>query len=302
MKILLLGDTHLRYRGPSSRTDDFFRTQYNKFCAVLDVYKTEGCSLLLQAGDLFNSPRPPNILLSAYITALRSADVVIHCVLGQHDISMHSLESVERSAISVMISAGVLEILDDVPLEVGDQRIYGASFSQTIPKPSGDAILVVHEMIGDKQLWSGHELINPDGFLVKHSGYKLILCGDYHYRFLADTGERTIVNVGCLVRQTCSVMDRQLKPACAVYDTDTRCIGFHEISHQSSDEVFYKQFTKEDACDESVMAFIDRLRADDCVQASFRDNLNRFFEIEKTDPKVRDLILQVVEEHGNESG
>jgi len=75
-------------------------------------------------------------------------------------------------------------------------------------------------------------------------------------------------------------------------------VKFHEIPHQTSDEVFVTPTKKGDTSDESVVAFIDRLRAEDCVQASFRDNLNRFFEIEKTDPKVQDLILQVVEEQG----
>jgi len=286
MKILILGDTHLRYRGPSSRIDDFFLTQLRKFRAVLDVYKKEKCSLLLQAGDLFNNPRPPNILMSTYITELKSAGVIIRCVLGQHDISMHSLDSVDRSAISVLEAAGVVEILGSVP------------YQQTIPVPAGKSVLVVHRMIGDKPLWPGHEPEDPAKFSVKHAGYQLILCGDYHYRFLADTGAGSIVNVGCLVRQTCSKMDKELKPACGVYDTESGQVKFHEIPHQTSDEVFVTPTKKGDTSDESVVAFIDRLRAEDCVQASFRDNLNRFFEIEKTDPKVQDLILQVVEEQG----
>lgn len=298
MKIMILGDTHLRYRGPSSRTDDFFETQLGKFREVLLQYNMLGCSVLVQSGDLFDSPRPPNILMSAYIRELRHEKVKIYSVLGQHDISMHSLQSLNRSAFDVMQAANVISLLGQMPEEFEDCDIYGCCFGEDIPVPKEStvpSILVIHRMIGDHDLWPGQNIESPEGFSSKNPGYQLIVCGDYHYRFLADTGERMIVNAGSMVRLSSSERDRALVPGFYVYDTKDRSIEFHEIEYKPSNEVFGVPDDAVSQCSESVLAFVDRLRAEQNVSVSFRDNLMRFFEKEDTDPAVKETILGVLE-------
>jgi DNA repair exonuclease SbcCD nuclease subunit len=263
---------------------------------VLEVYHDKKCSALLQAGDFFDSPRPPNFLMARYIDLLKKRGVVPWCVLGQHDVSMHNLESVERSAVNVFSASGVYEGLGHKPRELGDILVYGASWGQDIPTPERNsrAILVIHAMIGDRPLYPGHEPIRPKSFCHNHSGYELILCGDYHYPFTSTEDGRTITNCGALVRL--NTRDRDLRPQVQVYDTNTKSLEVIEISYQPSEEVFTVSEENPTDCNESVVAFVERLRAEGQMSVSFRDNLVRFFETHQTPIGVRSEIYRILSE------
>lgn len=295
MKILLLGDLHLRYRGPSSRTDDFFLTQMRKFNRCLEIFNSEGCEFLLQAGDFFDSPRPPNFLMARYIDVLKRAGVVVNSVLGQHDVAMHNLQSVERSAVEVFKSAEVMRTLGSTPAKVGDILVYGASWGEPAPTPERNtrAILVIHAMIGDNPLYPGHDPVRPRSFLHTHSGYELVLCGDYHYRFMQEEQGRKIVNCGALVRLNTSTYDQELHPAVAVYDTVSQDLKFIEIEHESVENVF--RLTKEGKPDKGcVLEFVERMRGQMGITVSFRDNLVRYLNENPVGQDIKDEILDVL--------
>lgn len=300
MKILLLGDLHLCYRGPSSRTDDFFQTQVGKFNQVIEIYKREGCEALIQAGDFFDNPRPPNFLMATYIDMLKKAGIVVHCVLGQHDISMHNLDSVARSAIHVFEKSEVLKVLDNRGTLFGDVSVYGASWGEDVPTPDRNrrAILVCHKMIGDAPLYPGHDPIRPKSFVHTHSGYELILCGDYHYRFLECEQSRKIVNCGSLVRLSCAERDMNLVPAVAVYDTISRGIVFQELQFTPSSEIFIVSQKEEKTVRESILALVEQMRASKGITVSFRDNLQRFFVENQTPADIQIEINGAIEEVG----
>jgi len=305
MKLMLCSDWHLRYKAPSSRTDDIFETQCSKVSFVLETAKEMGCSAIIQAGDLLDNPKPPNILLALYIRLFRYYGVgfpgiPFYCVLGQHDLSMHNLGSLVRSGVDVLQAAEVLKVLSVDPVQIGDVWLYGASWEQEIPKASSGTrnVLVLHKMIGDQPLYPGHDPIRPKSFLHTYKGYELILCGDYHYPFVSEEKGRTIVNTGCLTRQTCSDRDLQLHPACCVYDTVDRSVTRIEIPHEPSDKIFVMPEKGPDKPNnkDTIQMFVDRLRGQLGITVSFRDNLNRFFTEHSTRSEVREEIELAVEE------
>jgi len=300
MKILLLGDAHLRYKGPSSRKDDFFQTQFSKFTQVLDIYQEEGCELFLQAGDLFDNPKPPNFLMARYISLLKEREVIVCSVLGQHDVSMHNLGSVERSAVNVFRSSEVLVTLGAQPRKIGDVLVYGCSWKEPVPTPQRNsrAILVIHEMIGDKPLYPGHQPIRPRSFIHTHSGYELVLCGDYHYSFYAEEGGNKIVNCGAMVRLNTKQDDLEIKPRVAIYDTTTRELTWRELKYAPPEEVFRLNKEKKEEKERSIVEFVERLRGQMNVTVSFRDNMFRYFDKHDVESTVKDHILGVFEEVG----
>lgn len=301
MKFLFLGDAHLCYRGPSSRTDVLFETQLNKMSQVLEIYKREECDFFVQAGDLFDNPRPPNIVMAAYIDLFKQAGVKIHAVLGQHDLSMHSLESVSRSAINVFRSAGILHVLSGDPVLIGDFAIYGASWGEEVPKAKYDrrSMLVLHKMIGSKPLYPGHDIIKPKAFLHNYKAFEVVLCGDYHYRFLDQEADRTIINCGAMTRMSVAVNDLELKPAVAIYDTTDRSTKFIELSVKPIDEVFLLDKSGAEDHKSTVLGFVEKLKESSGVTVSFRDNLRKFFELQQTPVEVQDVILATLEEVGS---
>jgi len=304
LKILLLGDLHLRYKGPSSRKDDFFQTQFNKFTQVVNIYREEGCELFLQAGDFFDNPKPPNFLMARYISLLKEREIVVCSVLGQHDVSMHNLGSAERSAVNVFRSSGVMHTLSSSGMKIGGLDIYGCSWKENVPTPQRNsrAILVIHEMIGDRPLYPGHQPIRPKSFLHTHSGYELILCGDYHYSFFAKEGNRKIVNCGALVRLNTKVTDLEIEPQVAIYDTETRELTFRKLKFAPSEEVFRLNSEKREEKEASIVEFVERLKGQMDVTVSFRDNLLRYFEEKGVESSVKGHILEVLEEVGVKVG
>ena len=253
MKIGILGDLHLTSRGPSRRLDNFFETQMGKLEEAFDIFKENGCTLIFQPGDLFDSHTVSNQVKARMILFLRrqmKGEFPVYCVSGQHDISGHSLHTLKNSPLAVLQSAGVIHILSENActqcLQNIDDKIgpalFGASFGESIPKPEVRNgmynILVLHKMIGDRELFPGQELTKPNQFLRNNPDYDLVICGDYHYRFSSQYQGRTIVNAGCLVRKTISKWDLEHKPSVAIFDTDTKKVEFVELEIRPAGEVF----------------------------------------------------------------
>ena len=151
--------------------------------------------------------------------------VPVGAIFGQHDISGHNASTFIRSPLHVLESSRRVTMLGEEPEYLdgnGTVAFYGASFGQPIPKPRWEKdfnVLVIHAMIGDKELWPGQELAKPKGFLRKHPNFDLVLCGDYHYPFQQEYQGRWILNAGCLMRKTIGERDQKLIPGVHLFDT-----------------------------------------------------------------------------------
>ena len=259
MKLGILGDLHLTSRGPSRRKDNYFETQKEKLKQAFSIFKENNCSIIFQPGDFFDSHTTANSVKAWIIQFLRNQklDYPIFCVSGQHDISGHSLHTLKNSPLAVLQSAGVINILNQSPIfsdVLNDKKepwpypsgkhikVYGASYGEDIPKPeTGEGlynILVIHKMIGDRELFPGQELYKPNQFLRNNPSYDLVICGDYHYRFSSQYQGRTIINSGCLVRKTISKWDLEHKPSVSIFDTETNEVKFVELDCSPVEEVF----------------------------------------------------------------
>ena len=308
MKFLLTNDWHLRLRPPAKRKDDFAATQLKKVEEVISIFKSEECDILFQAGDLFDRPSPAYSLLVTYIKLFKQREVCLDLILGQHDMYMYSRESINRTATKVLESAGVVNIhtADGCPIHLeptGESVVvYGASWGEDIKPPvrkdyECTNVLLAHRMVGDRELYPGQELLGPKAFAAKHPGFDLILLGDYHYPFLYQSPSTTVVNAGALMRMTVAEFDLEHKPGVYIYDTNTREIKRIELkSALPVNEVFYHRDSTEDGPGSSLLEFIDKLRSSGDLGVSFKDNLLAYYESEDVDPKVRDLISEVMEE------
>ena len=193
MKLGIIGDTHYTNRGPSKRLDDFFATQLLKTTEALGIFQEQGCDYIFQVGDLFDSHSVANRVKAAIISLLKQYHVKLLCVAGQHDIVGHSLGTLPNSPLSVLEAADVIQLLNETTLDLEiakgfEVQTYGASFGSDIPVPKNPKaynILVIHAMIGDRELYPGQNLTSPTRFLKNNPAYSLVLAGDYHYSFEA---------------------------------------------------------------------------------------------------------------------
>lgn len=301
MKILLLGDSHFDNHRPDRRLDaDYFATMLGKLIQVVEIYKERKCDVLLQVGDFFNSFRANDEIKSALIAYLREEELRICCVYGQHDISGHSETTFKNSPLRVLEASGVVKILGADYHTLGPTffrniYFYGASFGQKIPKPDDvDAynVLVVHQMIGDEPLFPGQDIQHPRAFLRKKLDYNLIVCGDYHYRFVEESQGRFCINPGAMIRKTIADKDLELKPAVVVFDTEERAYEIIELNIEPAELIFdisrKKKKGEEDYA--ALLTFLENLKKSQGTTVGWKEILIHLLDKEKADDDVRTMI------------
>jgi len=308
MKLGILGDTHFTSRGPSRRLDNYFETQTDKLTQALNIFSREKCQFVIQPGDMFDTHTVSNEVKARIIRIFRINHnfLPIFCVSGQHDISGHSLYTLKNSPLAVLQSANVIRILNSSPIHIplpGKENqflgLFGASYGEPVPKPKNEDnfnILVLHKMIGDRELYPGQELTKPNQFLRNNSSYQLVIAGDYHYRFSSQYKGRTIINAGCLVRKTISKFDLEHKPSVAIFDTDTNKVQFFELEVEPIEKVFdLSRETKRDKLE--TERFIQSLKDGKSGKGvNWKDALLQVMESKKPSEEVRNIIDECLEE------
>jgi len=238
----ILGDTHFTNKAPERRKDNYWETEKEKFNQALSIFKDLNCDLIIQTGDLFDSPTVPNSVISEIIRILMRFDTKLHIAWGNHENYSCNRGTLDNSPLSILQSSGVVRILGDSPVKLGQHNTYGAGFGDPIPTPgSNDGefnTLVAHKMIGDRPLYPGDEVINPNSFLRSNPGYDLVIAGHYHYRFISDFEGRVIINPGAMVRKSISKSDLEHRPAVVTFDTCTLNNEVIELEFIPSEEVF----------------------------------------------------------------
>ncbi len=315
MKFLITGDLHLRTRRPQSRMDEYFvETCQNKLRQILEIYMKQECDVLIQPGDFFDSPNPSGELVVWAINQLiymirrckhKNRSFCLVTVHGQHDLSYHSEKSIRRSILSILEAANTINCLREEKHDYGLALFIGASFGQTpplapeFPKSRFEnnlghtlsKVLVAHTMVGDKPLWPGHDLTEPEQYVKKHPGYDLYVLGDYHYPFSKKVDNAWVINAGCMLRLTSSERDRQHRPKVVVFDTEVGEPVDIYLDVEPASEVFDMTKIEEKAKDGlSFEGFIDRLKDTGSIGVNFRENLVAYFEQNKTDKNVKKLV------------
>jgi len=284
MRLGILGDAHFSGRRPESRTDeDYFQTQMGKLDQAFTFFDEWSCDCIIQVGDLFDRPSTDNEVKAQLISFLRHCSLPFYCIYGQHDISGHSADTFYRSPMRVLQEAESLEVVGQtgIPIASGVD-LYGASFRQPIPevepKDGLFNILVIHAMIGSRPLWPGQELKNPKRFLQKHS-FDLVLCGDYHYSFQEQVGDRWIVNPGCLVRKTVAKWDLAHEPMVGMFDTKKRTYKTRKLDVLPVEDVFRLETSKKAVGDsEALDKFIRSLKENKVKGTDWKGSLHDIIE------------------------
>ncbi len=304
MKILIVGDLHLRTRPPARRREvDFAAVCLGKLVQIVRIGR-ERADAIIQVGDFFDSPDPSLGLIAKTILVLQGAakDVMErtdwYAIHGQHDLRYHSQEAAGRSALRVLEAAKCLWMIDDEEGQVDDSEmsaaLFGVSFGQEPPTcPNvGFNVLVAHAMVGDKPLWSGHDLTGPEQYVRKYPGYALYCLGDYHYPFSARVGDAWVINPGAVLRLTADERDCGRRPKVVLFDTDTRQPEDIYLDVAPEAEAFdlegmEKDFRAEGA---SFAGMADALKRTGKLGVNFKENLAAAMDAAQVEPGVRDRI------------
>jgi len=306
-KILFISDLHLRHDTPQGRTDNFGETMFNKLKYVLDTALFHNVSAILQAGDFFHKPEPPMYLLNELIGLLQAFDIPIMSICGQHDLYMRN-KNTDKSAFGLLDR---VQLLQDVgrtkPLKVDNCYIYGCQFGEQMEdwgaKKSEFNILIIHDMIGNKPLYPGHELTDAGKFLENYPEYQIILCGDYHYPFHIVREGRHIINTGCLLRMSRDERDMNRTPFFYILDTAGIEEGYYKLTKynvpcESAENVFSKVSEKQEKdsmmSEGELLRFIQQLKQRNKSGINFMSVLDDYFKENDTSEEVRNQIAEVL--------
>jgi len=301
----LLGDTHYTNRSPERRLDNYWETQIKKTEQALSIFRDNNCHTIIQTGDFCDTPTVANRVISTLISLFCGRDLEVCTIAGQHDMTGHSLSTLPNSPLAVLEAADVVRILDNNCFSLGAVasniplvHIYGASFGEEVPKVENKKwynILVIHKMIGDRPLYPGQELIGPNQFLRNNPDYNLVVCGDYHYRFISSYQGRTIINPGALVRKSISKFDLEHKPAVIIFDTETSESKVIELDVEPIEKVFnLKRVEKKDS--DILIQFIEGLKNRGKGVVGWKHILQKVFKEKNSNIEVKNIIDECLEE------
>jgi len=298
MKLLLVGDVHLRFKAPVNRKDNFFEAQSRKFRWILDKALKED-ALILQAGDFWNNPRPGYFLIQYYVQELRKykekSGKPLYSIFGQHDTFLYSERSRNATAMAILESGNLIEILNEIPYNIGEEiDVYGCSYGAKIPKVQDKNkfnILVIHKMLIEEKLWPGQQDQYAQPFLKIHPEYNLIISGDNHQDFMVSVGKgrkRMLFNPGCIVRQT--IAEKERIPKVVLFDTATLEFSWVLLPHEMN--VFKESEEREEV---SFEEFIGELKAvEGSKSIDLIENLQVYLAENKVSPQVVDILSEVL--------
>jgi DNA repair exonuclease SbcCD nuclease subunit len=293
MKLLCCGDLHIRATAPRYRTDNYLETQMRKLQWIFATAEDEGCEIILQPGDFFDSPTIPNHLMVQILNLLYDFDHrSVHTVFGQHDLRYRN---VENSALSVIETAGGVATAREY-LIGGEIAIYPASWEKPIPEVTDTNafnILLIHRMIvKDKTLWPGQkDYTKAAGFMRKHKDFDLVVSGDNHQSFDFKDRNRWLINCGSMMRMTTDQQDH--KPCIWIFDTETKGVMRHLIPIEegvfSPEAAIMKERNKE------LEAFIATLKQDKTTLLSFNDNVQELLKEKGISTAIKELVEEFME-------
>ncbi len=310
MKLLLLSDTHIRSTRPEGRMDNFRKAQKSKWKTIFEKVLDESIYAIVQAGDLFDKANPPYELLNEFIKMFNHYSnrcdhrLKIYTILGQHDLYMRSKDS-EKTVLGTLEHMGIIEIIPYEGLVVRDEVIlvgmsYGEDKMAEISMDeydSGNIILVVHDMIGDKPLYPNQEITRADNYLNDNPSADLILCGDYHYSFKARNGCRSIINTGCLLRMTRDDRDMKRELEYYIYNTkessNKNRLTRHRIHCTDYRDAFEPILTKS-SINVDLSELVEQLKKVERIGIKTAEILESYFNEMEISESVRKIVREAI--------
>jgi DNA repair exonuclease SbcCD nuclease subunit len=276
---ILCSDFHLREDTPTCFVGDFQKEQWNGLDYIYDLQTKYDCEVY-HAGDLFHHWKPSPWLLSMTIQHLPKK---FFTIFGQHDLPQHNLNLVEKCGIQTLHLAQSLTILP------------GCHWGQN-PKgylPIEDKkVLIWHHLTYITKSFPGVSGGFAHGILRKYPQYDLIVTGDNHCSFTVEYEGRRLVNPGNLTRQSADQAD--YKPSVYLWYAEDNSV--QRVHLPIAENVISREHIDIKAQrDKRIDAFVSRLDNDWEVKLSFEDNLEQFFEVNKTKDSVKEIIYKSID-------
>lgn len=240
MKFLFVGDPHFSSENLPIRKDNYPETLLNKTQQVLDIGKKRGIDLLILGGDFIHNKSKMSVgYLNKLMALFNSYSFPKACVIGNHDLFHHKIETVEKTMLGTMFCSGVfLPKIGEFKVETEDSIILflpymDEIFDFSVNNPDNKKlILIAHSFFGNQQFKSNLPLGLTDIF-------HYICCGHDHDAYpIQKVNRATIIRPGALSRGTRHQSNLNRPIQVAYVDTQKDLVEYIELTHRPANEVF----------------------------------------------------------------
>jgi DNA repair exonuclease SbcCD nuclease subunit len=270
-RFLYFTDLHYSTTPPAGRIDDYGEAIRCKLEEIVALAQ-KGKATLLFGGDMFHK-KPGGVMMGevADLVRILKPAAPIYGILGNHDISGHQVKTAERSAIGILIEAGILVLVDE-PQMVDGVMIAGCSYhpDYETPKSYGKGF---EPFEGGPVIWLSHGILVDDDTKYPYQVTRdidvgnldgaLLLNGHVHTPWMLGKGQERILNPGSIGRVARPEMHQPMVVGISV--AKDGAISHKAVAVKSAREAFEVFGDKEDASkldDDGIEAFARALQAE----------------------------------------
>ncbi len=99
MKLVYLGDVHIRGKNPRNRTDDYKEALKTKLREIFKIAEFNKAEAILCAGDIFDRPEVTNSVLLEFAEVFMENKIPFYTTAGNHDVYSYNLDTYWRTSL-----------------------------------------------------------------------------------------------------------------------------------------------------------------------------------------------------------
>ena len=236
--IIFVGDLHLKGSSPISRVDDYPTVILNKLETLINTAKSFSCDKIMLLGDVFDSHITTLPYLAKVINTFRKisdAGIDVYTIVGNHDIKNNRMDSLDSSALGILISTGYLKlaprnlIIDDTSF-----NCFHYPEELTNNNESCYSVCVAHRYYEFGLSWDS--LTSED---LKSLNYDAMILGHYHVPCDTLSIEDTLLyRPGSLSRSTSEPYNKLRTPRVLVFNCLNHKTVYVDIPCERADKIF----------------------------------------------------------------
>ena len=227
---VFIGDPHIAGSTIGARIGNYTEAVTEKLTEALSIARDHPADYACILGDTFSHPDPKGDVRNAALQVFAKGNrgeawpFPIYVVIGNHDITGHTTETLESTAIETFNKAGVIDISEFIP----EFDLFQIHYQHGIEKETFQS---------DAMIWAAHSNIVPDSIMGEHITIedfkvgprtKLVISGHWHngYPVVRRTDGVLFANPGSLGRPRIDDADHQVQVALVEYDDKTMNVRY----------------------------------------------------------------------------
>ncbi len=318
MRILYLTDVHFKMKSPINRIDNYYDSIKDKFQEVLEIAKKEKVDIIIDGGDILDSPIVSLKMCDEIIEMIEKNQISYYGIFGNHSLINGHIENSESSTLAhIFRRSKWIKYLDNIDLTDTNENLYikGYEYYHGIENDIRDKGLY-HEIKDENVITIAvpHILITekPLPYQAFHVPYKdlktnydFVLVSHNHFEFgIKEVGKTKIISIGALCRLTAHEKDYSRKPKIAIIDTETKEVETIELKiAKPLDQIFDLQALKERKDSEAGLSdFIEKLQSTKIQSLNLHEIITEIGVTKKAPVEVIEEIKKRIGDFEDEKG